>query len=88
MMKLDVNLADVMSRAKTIFAPSYFTLIASVTAWIASIVLIMYPTIGVTTTVYPPDPTPAYQFLLLGITTCFASLYSAVMGYKLFKGEK
>jgi len=84
-MERSMNFADIMGRAKVKLSPSYFTLVASVSAWIASIVLILYPTIGVTTTVYPPNPTPAYQFILLGITTCFASLYSAAMGYKLLK---
>ena len=84
-MKSRVNFAEMMSIAKSIASPSYFKLIASVSAWIASIVLIMYPTIGVATTVYPPKPTPAYQFILLIITTCFASLYSAVLGYRQLK---
>ena len=80
-----VNFAEMMSKMKSIASPSYFTLIASITVWITSVVLIMYPTIGVTTTIYPPKPTPAYQFILLGVTTCFASLYSAVLGYRRLK---
>ena len=80
-----VNFAEMMSRAKLLVSPSYFTLIASITAWIASIVLIMYPTIGLTTTVYPPKSTPIYQFILLGVTTCLASLYSAILGYRQLK---
>ena len=80
-----VNFAEMMSKAKSIASPSYFTLIASITAWIASIVLIIYPTIGVTTTVYPPKPTPVYQYILLGVTTCLASLYSAILGYRQLK---
>lgn len=84
-MKTRVNIAEMMSRAKSIASPSYFTLIASIAAWIASIVLIMYPTLGVTTPVFPPKPTPVYQFIFLGVTTCLASLYSAVLGYKRLK---
>lgn len=84
-MKSRVNFPEMMSRAKSLVSPSYFTLIASITAWIASIVLIMYPTIGLTTTAYPPKPTPVYQFIFLGVTTCLASLYSAVLGYRRLK---
>jgi hypothetical protein len=80
-----VEFAEMVSKAKSIASPSYFTLIASITAWIASIVLIMYPTIGLTTTVYPPEPTPIYQFIFLGVTTCLASLYSAILGYRQLK---
>jgi hypothetical protein len=74
-----------ISKAKSIASPSYFTLIASITAWIASIVLIMAPTIGLTTTVYPPNPTPVYQFIFLGVTTCLAAFYSAILGYRQLK---
>jgi hypothetical protein len=84
-MTLRVKVFKVMNKTRSIVGPSNYTLVASVTAWIASIMLIMYPTIGVTTTIYPPKPTPMYQFILLGITTCFASLYSAVLGYKKLK---
>ncbi len=80
-----VNFVEMMSRAKLLVSPSYFTLIASITAWIASIVLIMFPTIGLTTPVYPPNPTPVYQFIFLGVTTCLASLYSAILGYRQLK---
>jgi len=80
-----VNFAEMISKAKSIASPSYFTLIASIAAWIASIVLIMFPTIGLTTTVYPPNPTPVYQFIFLGVTTCLASLYSVILGYRLLK---
>ncbi len=80
-----VNFAKIVSKAKSIASPSYFSLTASITAWIASIVLIMFPTIGLTTTVYPPKPTHVYQFIFLGVTTCLASLYSAILGYKQLK---
>jgi hypothetical protein len=80
-----INFAEIMNKAKSIASPNNYTLIASITAWIASIVLIMYPTIGLTTTVYPPKPTPAYQFIFLGVTTCLASLYSAILGYRQLK---
>jgi len=84
-MKTRVNFPEMINRTKSLVSPSYFNLIASVSAWIASIVLIMYPTIGVTTTVYPPEPTPVYQFIFLGVTTCLASLYSAILGYRKLK---
>jgi hypothetical protein len=74
-----------MSKVKSIASPSYFTLIASITAWIASIVLIMIPTIGLATPVYPTKPTPIYQLIFLGVTTCLAALYSAILGYRLLK---
>ena len=86
-MKYRANIAEMLTLAKSIVSPSYTTLIASVSAWIASIVLIMYPTIGLTTPVYPPKPIPAYQFILLLVTTCLASLYSAIMGLRLLKEE-
>ena len=84
-MKSRVDFAKMITVAKSIVSPSYFTLIASIAAWIASIVLIMFPTVGLTTPVYPSKPTPVYQFIFLGITTCLASLYSALLGYRKLK---
>jgi hypothetical protein len=84
-MKIRIDFPVMIDKAKSIVSPSYTTLIASVTAWIASVVLIMFPTMGFTTTVYPPEPTPTYQFILLGVTTILASLYSAIMGYRMLK---
>ena len=83
-----VNFAEMMSKAKSIASPSYFSLIASITAWIASIVLIIFPTVGLTTTVYPPNPTPVYQFIFLGVTTCLAALYSAFVFYTQLKYKR
>lgn len=87
-MKYRANIAEMITLAKSYASPSYTTLIASVSAWIASVVLIMYPTIGVTTPVFPPKPTPVYQFVLLLVTTCAASVYSAIMGLRLLKEEE
>jgi len=84
-MKSRMNFPEIINRTKSLVSPSYFTLIASIAAWIASIVLIMFPTIGLTTPVYPPNPTPVYQLIFLGVTTCLASLYSAILGYRQLK---
>jgi hypothetical protein len=86
-MKSRVDFPGMIIKARAFLAPSYTTLLASLTAWIASVVLIIFPSIGVTSTVYPPEPTSLFQFVLLGITTCLASVYSAIIGYRLLKEE-
>lgn len=59
---------------------SHIILIAAISAWVASIILICFPTIGVTTTVFPPKPVESYKLVLLIVTTASASIYPMKMG--------
>ena len=59
---------------------SHTILIAAISAWVASIILILFPTIGVTTTVFPPKPVESYKLVLLIVTAAIASIYSMKMG--------
>ncbi len=70
---------------KSIVKPNYVILIASLAAWIAIVILIMFPTIGTTTTVYPQNPTPNYLLIGLIGTAGVAASYSFVLGIRLFR---
>ncbi len=59
---------------------SHIILIAAILAWVASIILVCFPTIGVTTTVFPPKPVESYKLVLLIVTAAIASIYSMKMG--------
>ena len=60
----------------------YHILVAAISAWLASVMLIMAPTVGLTTRVYPPKGNPSYQLLLLLLTGGVASISSFVIGVK------
>ena len=66
----------------------YHILVAAVSTWIALLVLTMAPTVGLTARVYPPKPNPGYQLLLLLLTGAFASIYSFVIGVKMFRAPE
>jgi len=55
-------------------------LVAAISAWLVSLTLILFPTIGLTTPVFPPRPVESYKLLFLVVTTAFASIYSMKMG--------
>jgi len=61
---------------------SYAILIATLAIWVASLTLILIPTIGLTTPVYPPRPSYAYQLTLLVVTAAIASAFSMYLGIK------
>ena len=55
-------------------------LIAAISAWIVSLTLILFPTIGLTTPVFPPKPVESYKLTFLIVSTAIASIYSMKMG--------
>jgi len=63
----------------------YTILVAAISAWLVSISTVLFPTMGLTTTVYPPKPTPGYQLILLVVTACIASGYSLYIGVRMFR---
>ena len=63
----------------------YTILVAAVSAWLVSVSTVLFPTIGLTTTVYPPKPTPGYQLILLVVTACIAAGYSLYMGVRMLR---
>jgi hypothetical protein len=63
-------------------------LVAAVSAWIASVMLTVAPTVGLTARIYPPKPNPGYQLILLLLTGAFASIYSFVIGVKMFRAPE
>ena len=60
----------------------YTILIASLSIWAVSIILIIFPTIGVTTTVFPSKPVESYKLVFLLLTTVVSSVYSLKLGLK------
>ena len=60
----------------------YTILIASLSVWAVSIMLVLFPTIGVTTTVFPPEPIESYKLVFLILTTLVTSIYSLKLGVK------
>ena len=61
---------------------SYTILIAVVAAWAASLTLVLIPTLGLTTPVYPPPPEYTYELIFLIASTCVAATYSMYLGIK------
>lgn len=57
-------------------------LIASLSIWAVSIMLVLFPTIGVTTTVFPSKPIESYKLVFLVLTTIVTSVYSFKLGLK------
>ncbi len=55
-------------------------LVGTISAWLVSLALIFFPSIGLTTPVFPPRPVESYKLLFLVVTSAFASLYSLKMG--------
>lgn len=55
-------------------------LVGAIAAWLVSLTLIFFPTIGLATPVFPPRPVESYKLLFLVVTTAFASLLSMKMG--------
>jgi len=74
-----------LDKIKSFVKHNYMILIASLAAWIAIVVLIMFPTIGSTTTVFPPNPTPNYLLSGLLVTGGVAAAYSLVLGIRLLR---
>ena len=69
--------------------PSGNTLfVGALVAWISSVVLIMAPTIGLTTSVFPPKQVPPYQLILLVVTAAIASGYSLIIGIRMIRTPK
>ena len=66
----------------------YHILVAAISAWIAAVMLIMAPTVGLTARVYPPKPNPGYQLLLLILTAGLASISSFVIGVKMLRAPE
>ena len=66
----------------------YTILIASLSIWAVSIILVMFPTIGVTTTVFPVKPVESYKLLFLLLTSVVSSLYSLKLGLKKLLHER
>jgi len=64
---------------------SYAILIAAVSAWIASLTMVLIPTIGVTTPVYPPPPSFGYKLILLILTAGAAAAVSMSLGVQHIK---
>jgi hypothetical protein len=59
---------------------NYFFLIVAISAWIASIILILFPINGSTTIVFPPKPVESYKLIFLILTAAIASIYSMKLG--------
>jgi len=57
-------------------------LIASLSIWAVSIILVLFPTIGRTTTVFPSKPIESYKLVFLVLTTIVTSVYSFKLGLK------
>ena len=55
-------------------------LLAAISAWIVSLTLILLPTIGLTTPVFPPKPVESYKIVFLIVTSAIASIYSMKLG--------
>ena len=64
---------------------SYVILIAAVSAWLASLTMVLIPTIGVTTPVYPPPPSFGYKLILLILTAGAAAAVSMSLGIQHIK---
>ena len=63
-----------------IIEKSQTILIAAISAWIVSLTLILFPTIGLTTPVFPPKPVESYKLVLIIVSTAIASIYSMKLG--------
>ena len=64
---------------------NYVILIAAVSAWLASLTMVLIPTIGVTTPVYPPPPSFGYKLILLILTAGAAAAVSMSLGIQHIK---
>lgn len=60
----------------------YTILIASLSIWAVSLMLVLFPTIGITTAVFPPKPVESYKLAFLILTTLVTSVYSIKLGIK------
>ena len=58
----------------------YTILLAFLSVWAVSIILVMFPTLGVTTKVFPPEPIENYKLAFLIVTTTFTFGYSLKLG--------
>ena len=58
----------------------YTILLAFLSVWAVSIILVMFPTLGVTTKVFPPEPIESYKLAFLIVTTTFTFGYSLKLG--------
>lgn len=54
--------------------------------WVASIVLIMAPSVGLTTTVYP-RPDPDYHLYTMIVSGALLALFSLANGYQLYNTQ-
>ena len=60
----------------------YLILVIMVTVWVASLTLILVPTIGTTSVVVPPPPVEQYKLTFLLASACVAAGYSAYLGMR------
>ena len=67
---------------KISIARSHAILIATLSAWLASLTLVLFPVVRLTTPVYTPTPAYTYKLIGLVITACTASAYSMYLGIK------
>ena len=58
----------------------YTILTVLVVLWVASLTLVVFPTLGLTTPVFPPNPIYTYQLMFLVFSAVIAAGYSASLG--------
>lgn len=63
-------------------ARRYAILIATVSAWLAFLIMVWLPIMGVTAPVSSPRPTYSYELIGLLVTACVAAAYSMYLGIK------